>query len=428
MVASAAFVLASRDSASPVGEPHPAPQPAPLLTRQLAHLTPEHVASLGLDGVRRALEQVAAAQRHIDAVRIILNGRLRELSTASPAVMPEQVIVKATSVSRPDARRDMQRVDTLDAFPQLRDAVLAGDISAHHVDVVTRAVRHLDNNSREIFATDVTRLVGIARCTSPDNFSRVVAQTALHAEHESGVDTTERQRRRTWLRHWVDSDSGMVRLHGEFDPESGLRLVGRLQHAVQSLFASGEQGPSSGEASDKPAHLSALALVALVCDGQPSTDSPNVTPLGGVRADVSVVVDLETLRRGVHPQTVTSTGTDIDLPVDTIRRLACSARIIPVVMSSAGVVLDMGRATRIATAQQRRALEAMHPTCAVPQCSVPVSRCEPHHIDYWVNGGPTDLANLVPLCAEHHRCVHEGGWRLHLVDGSRRVRVTVPGH
>ncbi|MBU6242311.1 MAG: DUF222 domain-containing protein, partial [Acidobacteria bacterium] len=167
MVASAAFVLASRDSASPVGEPHPTSQPAPHLTGQLTHLTPGHVASLGLDGVRRALEQVAAAQRHIDAVRIILNGRLRELSTASPAVMPEQVIVKATSVSRPDARRDMQRVDTLDAFPQLRDAVLAGDISAHHVDVVTRAVRHLDNNSREIFATDVTRLVGIARRTSP---------------------------------------------------------------------------------------------------------------------------------------------------------------------------------------------------------------------------------------------------------------------
>jgi len=420
MVAPAACALASRDDQSPVGDSHPA--------SFLSRFTAEHVARLGLDGVRRALEQVAAAQRHVDAVRILLNGRLRELSIASPAVMPEQVIVKATSVTRPDARRDMQRVDTLDKFPQLRDAVLAGDVSTHHVDAVGRAVRHLDADSLQLFSSDEHRLVGIARHTSPDNFARVVTQTALRAERDSGVDTNDRQRRRTWLRHWVDNDSGMVRLHGEFDPESGLRLVGRLQRAVQSLFNSGEPGASTADPADKPAHLNARALVALVCDVPHANDSSNVVALGASRTDVSVVVDLDTLRRGLHPRTVASTGTDIDLPVDTIRRMACSARIIPVVMSSTGVVLDMGRATRIATPHQRRALEAMHATCAVPRCAVPVSRCEPHHIDYWVNGGPTDLANLVPLCAEHHRCVHEGGWRLRLVEGSRRVSVEVPGH
>jgi hypothetical protein len=69
----------------------------------------------------------------------------------------------------------------------------------------------------------------------------------------------------------------------------------------------------------------------------------------------------------------------------------------------------------------------MHHTCAVPHCAVPVSLCEPHHIDYWINGGPTDLANLVPLCSEHHRCVHEGGWRLHMAEESRTVTVSVPG-
>lgn len=423
MIAPVADLRTSCDNPSPVGEAHP--------TNPLSHLTERYVAGLALEGVRRALEHVGVVQRHIDAVRILLNSRLRELSATSPAVMPEQVIVKASSVSRPDARRDMQRVDTLGKFPQLRDAVLSGDVSTHHVDAVARAVRHLDNKSLELFTCDESRLVAIARHTSPDNFARAVTQTALQAERDSGIDTTDRQRRRTWLRHWVDNDSGMVRLHGEFDPESGLRLVGRLQRAVESLFAAGQSGPSAEDSSVKPAHLTALALVALVCDGPTtSLSSTNVVPLGGSpsRTDISVVIDLDTLRHGLHPRTVTSTGTDIDLPVETIRRMACSARIIPVVMSSAGVVLDMGRATRIATPHQRRALEAMHPTCAVPRCSVPVSRCEPHHIDYWVNGGPTDLANLVPLCAEHHRCVHEGGWRVRLVDGSRQVKVTLPGH
>ena len=364
-------------------------------------------------------------QRRIDAIRIRLNSRLRELSDASPAVMPEQVIVAATSVSRPDARRDMQRVRTLDDFPRLRDAVLAGDVSAHHLDVVTRAVRHLDEQSKNVLLNDEARLVGIARCASPDSFSRAVQLAALRAEQQAGVDTVERQRRRTWLRHWVDNDTGMVRLHGELDPESGLRLVGRLQRAVQTLFSSGHAHPTTNDPADKPAHLNALALVALVCD---SADA-NVTPISGAgtRTDVSVVVDIDTLRHGLHSKSLISTGTDIDLPLETVRRLACDARIIPVVMSSAGVALDMGRATRIATPQQRKALEAMHSTCAVPHCAVPVARCEPHHIDYWVNGGPTDLANLIPLCNEHHRCVHEGGWRIKLDEGTRRVTVTMPG-
>ena len=364
-------------------------------------------------------------QRRIDAIRIRLNSRLRELSDASPAVMPEQVIVAATSVSRPDARRDMQRVRTLDDFPRLRDAVLAGDVSAHHLDVVTRAVRHLDEQSKNVLLNDEARLVGIARCASPDSFSRAVQLAALRAEQQAGVDTVERQRRRTWLRHWVDNDTGMVRLHGELDPESGLRLVGRLQRAVQTLFNSGQTQPSTNDPADKPAHLNALALVALVCDAADA----NVTPISGAgtRTDVSVVVDIDTLRHGLHSKSLISTGTDIDLPLETVRRLACDARIIPVVMSSAGVALDMGRATRIATPQQRKALEAMHSTCAVPHCAVPVARCEPHHIDYWVNGGPTDLANLIPLCNEHHRCVHEGGWRIKLDEGTRRVTVTMPG-
>jgi len=29
-----------------------------------------------------------------------------------------------------------------------------------------------------------------------------------------------------------------------------------------------------------------------------------------------------------------------------------------------------------------------------------------------IDGGPTDLENLALVCREHHRAVHEGGWRL----------------
>ncbi|MFP3906124.1 MAG: HNH endonuclease signature motif containing protein, partial [Acidimicrobiales bacterium] len=35
-----------------------------------------------------------------------------------------------------------------------------------------------------------------------------------------------------------------------------------------------------------------------------------------------------------------------------------------------------------------------------------------HHIAHWSNGGPTNLDNLVGLCWEHHRLVHEGNWTI----------------
>ena len=37
---------------------------------------------------------------------------------------------------------------------------------------------------------------------------------------------------------------------------------------------------------------------------------------------------------------------------------------------------------------------------------------EAHHIRHWIDGGPTVVENLVPLCLRHHFMVHEGGWTI----------------
>jgi hypothetical protein len=44
--------------------------------------------------------------------------------------------------------------------------------------------------------------------------------------------------------------------------------------------------------------------------------------------------------------------------------------------------------------------------------------CTAHHLQPWTPvtpgaaRGPTDLANLAPLCSTHHHLAHEGGWTL----------------
>ena len=54
--------------------------------------------------------------------------------------------------------------------------------------------------------------------------------------------------------------------------------------------------------------------------------------------------------------------------------------------------------SRFASEKLRLMLGAEHPTCAWVGCTKPVTECQMHHIKRWQDGGPTNVANLVPLC------------------------------
>ena len=91
---------------------------------------------------------------------------------------------------------------------------------------------------------------------------------------------------------------------------------------------------------------------------------PAVAVRGGERvASLIVVCDLDTIRSGVHANTVCETEDGTPLPVQVIRGLACQAEIIPVVLNGRGEALAVGRSQRLATPAQRDALRAMHRTC-----------------------------------------------------------------
>ena len=399
--------------------------------RELSHLD---VLSMNTEGVRRALVRLACVQAWVDAQKIQLARRLAELAEASQSVHPEHVLAVASGTTRGDAKRDLQRVNVLNSFPQLESALQSGSVSIAHVDVVARSFTQLDTEERRRITEQGEWLTNVAAHATPDNFGRAMKQTIARLATDNGLGRLEHQRRKTWLRHWVDRDSGMVCMRGEFDPESGLSLVGRLQQAVDRLFR--ERTPDTCPEGDaKVGHLNALGLVAIVCESDAHSAGNSIDTRGSVvnihsataRAEVSVVIDYHTLTSGLHASSFVHTGTDVALPVETIRRMACDAKIIPVVLGSSGVVLDVGRSTRLATKHQRRAIEAMHSTCAIPECHVPVSQCQPHHIDYWNSGGNTDLNNLIPLCTAHHRCAHEGGWKLSLVPNTRKLMVRLPG-
>jgi Domain of unknown function (DUF222)/HNH endonuclease len=85
------------------------------------------------------------------------------------------------------------------------------------------------------------------------------------------------------------------------------------------------------------------------------------------------------------------------------------------ILTSASLALDIGAATETIPAHLRRAAAIRHPHCAFPGCEQPASVCDIHHLVPRSQGGPTALANLVPLCSFHHLTViHRWGWTLTL--------------
>jgi hypothetical protein len=95
------------------------------------------------------------------------------------------------------------------------------------------------------------------------------------------------------------------------------------------------------------------------------------------------------------------------LSASEVRRLACTAAILPRVLDGTSQVLDQGRTKRLFTTAQRHTLADRDLGCTYPGCDRPPSWTEAHHLDHWErDNGPTTLNNAALLCAKHHHHIH----------------------
>jgi HNH endonuclease len=116
------------------------------------------------------------------------------------------------------------------------------------------------------------------------------------------------------------------------------------------------------------------------------------------------------------PGTGTFTFTGPVTPA-TVRKIACDADIIPVLLGSEGRILDIGRSSRIFPPHIRKAITARDQGCAFPQCTFPAPWCEAHHISYWSHGGTTSTENGTLLCPHHHHLIHKEEWSIQVQGG-----------
>lgn len=403
------------------------------MTTQFARL--DAAVSAGVDDltvhqVREQMQLVKSVQAIAAAHLLQLNRRMEQLAScrdAFVAVDPHRELRNHGGLSGRDARAVEIQSEAVAAAPTLGRLFAAGGTTASHVESVGRALDSV-GEGREALLARVDDIVHHAATLRPDEFDRYVKKLTREVQPDDGLALFERQRRLTNLRWWNDTD-GMTNVVGRFDPLSAAVVISKIERRVEQMFHTGDRDVPVDvmPGIDPNDHRRALAFIAL-CEGASSADTGDVAAdPRSARAEVVVHVDLRTLQQGLHAQGVCRTSHGAAIPPATARRLACDAEIVPMVMASPSAPVDVGRSRRLATVHQRRMLEAVHLTCAMPDCTVAFARCSIHHIVPWEHGGPTDLHNLVPLCSRHHHAVHEGGWRITLDPATRELSVQLPG-
>jgi hypothetical protein len=390
--------------------------------------------TLSVDELRDALTTVGVVRGRVDAVegRLLtafnrLGGAQHEGATDTTAWL-----AAATKTSGRDARRAVKRAGVLDALPQLSDALAAGEISAAHVDAVAAIVP-------APLLPKAAKLVAAAKTSTPEELAHKAQQLVIDNDGDDGAGRAARLKARQRVR-FFDMDSGMRAMFGEWDPETTASIERAVDHVTDEIWRALHPTRNPTPLDDNSlkfrraeavseiarrvlagvtaAEARAAAAAGAAASGAAANDDAPAaaTPAKPARARpaqplVSLLIDYKTMLGDLRAKGISELFDGTPISPDTVRRLACDAAIIPMVLGSRGEVLNQGRRIYQPTTAQRHAVAIRDRHCAFPGCRRPAKWTEVHHIVPFPLG-PTDLDNLVLLCDKHHHLVHEGHWKL----------------
>jgi len=325
------------------------------------------------------------------------------------------------------AREHVRVARALRELPVIRARFAAAELSYAKVRALTR------------IATPAIE-AGLAELAGPMTANQLERFARAHRRVTQADDADARVRRRLVWRFEEDGSlSGSFRL----PPLAGAVLLKALRAACADL-AGLPSGPLAGVSAETPAAPGTA----------PDADAPgHGTPVVRTSSDVADglvaiaesflagkiagVDDAEVYQVVVHAGTDVLTGqaapADVSaatpppavrvpadparchveegpaVSVSTAQMLACTAALSWMTHGNAGEILALGRRRRRPSSAIRRAArERDGCRCRFPGCES--RRTDLHHIRHWVNGGRTDLDNLISLCPWHHKLVHDRGY------------------
>jgi hypothetical protein len=323
----------------------------------------------------------------------------------------------------------------------------AGEVSLAQARVVARALtRVAPHVDPETLTKAEEHLVGLAAEFGPRQLARLADRVlevvapevaeAVEARLLAAMETEARRRTKITLRRL---GGGSTRISGILPDHIATRLAVYLEAHANPRRKNAFGEPAAPEGLDA-AEIQTMLDDAVANPGPlPSAEDPverlpyprrlgeafcafleNVDPTrlpihGGDATTLHVTIDLASLTKDLAAGEVLTTGAvpggdegDLDrLTAGEIRRLACNAQILPVVLGGRSEVLDLGRTRRLFSPAQNRALLHRDRRCRAEGCDIPGTWAEAHHWVGWARGGHTDLADGVLLCSLHHHRIHD---------------------
>ena len=339
------------------------------------------------------VERMAALGRE----RCRVEGQLAEIAAemhrrnggrGAAAMMRERLHVSARQ-----ATAEVELAASLaEGFSATLAALRSGEITTGHARVIARVGTDPDH-------ADEPALLEMARGYPVDMFSRMT-------RHYMSPGTSSEERNRQHQNRWaslVQDPDGSWRLSAYFDHDTGKRVSISLNQMVRS-YRNGERNHEQVSSQQRRAD----ALANLIT-GEGAHRRSDVTLL--------MIADYDTVSRQLRDLRYDD---GLPVPADQIARLAAGAKILPAIFNTEGDPLWLGRAQRDASSGQRIVLAARDGGCV--NCGSPVEGTEPHHIEWFSRGGPTDVDNLALLCERCHHLIHDDNWQLHKHKGQHRLQ------
>ncbi|MCP3801520.1 HNH endonuclease [Allokutzneria sp. A3M-2-11 16] len=293
-----------------------------------------------------------------------------------------------------EAKRRTRLVRELPTLPHTREAMYAGEISGEHALVISDAIKRLPSEHVE----GAERVLADVAPTLDPEFLMRAGKYVRTVVDPDGVYRDEREAIERRAARMSRGKDGSLRFQVTVDALNGEKIRNLFLAMAKPRSVDGEKDPRTFEQRLADAFIEAMTIAMA------HHDIPGLP-----RSLLVMTMNADNLKD--------KTGcarTDTGQPVspDLAQHVACDADIAHIVLGEKGEPLAYGRGRRLASLAQRRALAVRDKGCAFPGCDRPPSWTEAHHVVHWIDGGPTDLDNLVLLCVYHHHVIHAQDWEI----------------
>jgi len=406
--------------AQPLLSPHPILGCAEGISTALAEVAGVQPLYMTADDKRAALLALTRAERRLAEVKLRLIAAADNIAEADGSRDVAGWLASHTQAESGPLRAEQKLAKALDQrWARVAAGMAAGTVSAEQAHVITAGLDALPAHvGAEVLQRAEAQLVDYARVYKPSQLRRlarhilsVVAPEIADAEEAKRLEHEEQTAREDCRLTLKPVGQGSTRISGLIPDADAARLLTCLE-AFTSPRKAADAISGDEDRIPYPRRL-AHAFGALL----EHLDPAKLPAHGGDATTVMVTIDLESLKADL------ATGGLIDADLDTgnnlsataIRRLACNASIIPVVLGGKGEILDLGRSRRLYSPAQRKAMALRDKRCRAEGCSIPARWCEAHHEKPWSRGGKTNLNDGRLYCSCHHHRAHDPTYETELL-------------